>query len=344
VAEDSATITVPALHIGGWYDVFLNDTVKNYAALRQAAGTPQARDGQMLVVGPWDHLSATGLYPDRQFGAAAHSMAVDISGLHLKFFDRWIRGREDALDGTARVRIFVMGIDQWRDEQDWPLPGTRYTDYYLSSSGPANTAGGSGILSPESPATERRDVYLYDPRRPVPTLGGRMMVPPGPNHVGPVDQRPIEARDDVLCFTTPVLDDPVEVTGHISLVLHVSSSARDTDFLGRLVDVFPDGRAIPLTEGILRARYRNSLEKAEPLEPGEVREITLDLAATSNVFLPGHRIRLDVTSSSFPRYDRNTNTGGAISEEGEPDLGIAVNHVLHGPAHLSKLVLPLIIR
>jgi putative CocE/NonD family hydrolase len=170
------------------------------------------------------------------------------------------------------------------------------------------------------------------------------MLPATANAAGPVDQRPAEAREDVLCFTTPELDEPVEVTGHVSLLLHVASSATDTDFTGKLVDVFPDGRAIILTEGILRTRYRNSLEDADLIEPGEVYEITLDLSATSNVFLRGHRIRLEVSSSNFPRYDRNTNTGGVIAGDGEQDVIAAVNHVLHGPRHLSRLVLPIIER
>jgi predicted acyl esterase len=156
---------------------------------------------------------------------------------------------------------------------------------------------------------ERADTYLYDPLRPVPSLGGRIMAPSTANAAGPVDQRRVEAREDVLCYSTPVLDDPVEVTGHVSLTLFVSSSAPDTDFTGKLVDVFPDGRAIFLTDGILRARYRNSLAEPEPLTPGQVYEVTLDLSVTSNVFLPGHRIRLEVSSSNFPRFDRNTSTG-----------------------------------
>ena len=344
VAEDYAVVTVPALHIGGWYDFYLNNILKSYSALKQKAGSPQARSGQRLVVGPWDHLSATGVYPDRQFGLAANSLAADMTGLHRRFFDRWLRGQPDALESLAPVRIFVMGIDQWRDEQDWPLSDTRQTDFFLSGSGPANTLNGHGVLSTAAPDTENRETYLYDPRRPVPTLGGRVMLPATANAAGPVDQRPAEAREDVLCFTTPELDEPVEVTGHVSLLLHVASSAKDTDFTGKLVDVFPDGRAIILTEGILRTRYRNSLEDADLIEPGEVYEITLDLSATSNVFLRGHRIRLEVSSSNFPRYDRNTNTVGVIAGDGEQDVIAAVNHVLHGPRHLSRLVLPIIER
>ena len=170
------------------------------------------------------------------------------------------------------------------------------------------------------------------------------MSPSTANAAGPVDQRRAEARDDVLCYSTPVLERPVEVTGHVSLTLFVSSSAVDTDFTGKLVDVFPDGRAIFLTDGILRARYRNSLAEPEPLTPGEVYEVTLDLSVTSNVFLPGHRIRLEVSSSNFPRFDRNTNTGGTVIEDGEEDVVVAVNRVFHGPGHPSRLVLPIIDR
>lgn len=178
----------------------------------------------------------------------------------------------------------------------------------------------------------------------MPTLGGRVMLPSTANAAGPVDQRPAEARDDVLCFTTDALTEPVEVTGHVSLTLYVSSSAPDTDFTGKLVDVFPDGRVIFLTDGILRARYRNSLVEPEPLTPGEPVKITLNLSVTSNVFLPGRRIRLEVFSSNFPRFDRNTNTGGIIADESAAQVAVAVNRVLHGPDYPSQLTLPVIRR
>jgi hypothetical protein len=237
-----------------------------------------------------------------------------------------------------------MGIDQWRDEQDWPLPGTSYVPYYLHSSGRANTAAGDGELVAAAPAQAEADTFLYDPRRPVPSLGGRVMLPTTANAAGAVDQRPAEARDDVLCFTSPALTEPLEVTGHVSLTLYASSSAPDTDFTGKLVDVFPDGRAIYLTDGIVRARYRNSLAEPEPLPPGEPVKLTLDLSVTSNVFLPGHRIRLEVSSSNFPRFDRNTNTGGVIADEPAELAAAAVNRVLHGPDHPSQLILPVISR
>jgi uncharacterized protein len=344
VADRFEDITVPALNIGGWFDIFVNNTVRTFTGLKSRGGSAAARDGQRLIVGPWDHLNSTGSYPDRQFGMMADALTADLTGAHQRFYDRWLRGQEDALAGSAPVRIFVMGIDQWRDEQDWPLPDTTYADYHLHSSGRANSADGDGELSAEPPSAERADTYLYDPLRPVPTLGGRVMSPSTANAAGAVDQRPAEARQDVLCYSTPVLDHPVEVTGHVSLTLFVSSSAPDTDFTGKLVDVFPDGRAMFLTDGILRARYRNSLAEPEPLTPEQVCEVTLDLSVTSNVFLPGHRIRLEVSSSNFPRFDRNTNTGGTVTEDGDEDVQVAVNRVLHGPAHPSRLVLPVIDR
>jgi putative CocE/NonD family hydrolase len=344
VADGFEGITVPALNIGGWFDIFISSTARTFTQLKQRGGSDAARTGQRLIIGPWDHLNATGSYPDRQFGMMADAQFTDLTGAHQRFFDQWLRGRDDAQAGTAPVRIFVMGIDQWRDEPDWPLPDTTYTDYFLHSSGRANTASGDGELSPQAPAGEHTDTYLYDPLRPVPTLGGRVMSPSTANAAGPVDQRPAESRNDVLCYTTPVLDHPVEVTGHLSLTLYIRSSAPDTDFTGKLVDVWPDGRAIYLTDGILRARYRNSLAEPELLTPGETTEVTLDLSVTSNVFLPGHRIRLEVSSSNFPRFDRNTNTGGTVAEDTEQDVQVAVNRVLHGPAHPSRLVLPIIDR
>jgi hypothetical protein len=344
VIDHAEQVTVPALHIGGWFDIFAANTARSFTELRARAGTEEARNGQRLIIGPWDHLNSTGIYPDRRFGMLADAITQDITGEHVKFFDRWLRGNATAEEAAAPVKIFVMGIDQWRDEQDWPLPDTSYEAWYLDGSGQANSSAGDGLLRPQPPAAEATDTYLYDPLRPVPTLGGRIMLPTTANAAGAVDQRPAEARDDVLCFTSEILTEPVEVPGHVSLTLFASSSAPDTDFTGKLVDVFPDGRAIFLTDGILRARYRNSLAEPEPLAPGEPYELSLDLSITSNVFLPGHRIRLEISSSNFPRYDRNSNTGGVIAEESADQVTVAVNRILHGPACPSRLILPVIRR
>ncbi|RDI34616.1 CocE/NonD family hydrolase [Lentzea flaviverrucosa] len=337
-----AAVTVPALQVGGWYDVFIGETVRSYTTMRRHGGSAAARDGQRLVIGPWAHADGTdlGTFPDRSFGRAGSIKAADVTGEHLRFFDRWVRGRTDTPGDAHRVRIFVMGADEWRDEADWPLPDTRHTDFFLTGGGRANTATGDGVLTRDAATSEATDTFLYDPRRPVPTLGGTVLG----SASGPADQAAAEKRDDVLCFTTAVLDRPVEVTGHVTLVLHVSTSAPDTDFTGKLVDVHPDGRAILLCEGVQRVRYRDSLTGPALLEPGTVCELTIDLCVTSNVFLPGHRIRLEVSSSNFPRYDRNTNTGGTIATDTEDDLVAAVNRVHHGPGRPSRLVLPLIER
>lgn len=339
-----SSITTPALHVGGWYDLFIGETLRAFAEMKARAGSAEARDGQFLIVGPWAHSlnGQIAMYPDRTFGSAGTMDAARLTAPHLALFDRFLKGRRDALDDQPRVRIFVMGIDQWRDEQDWPLPDTHYLPYYLDGDGPANTAAGAGILSTSTPTQATVDSYLYDPRRPVPSLGGTA-VNPG-SWDGAADQRPVHSRDDVLCFASGVLKEALEVTGPVRATLYVSSSAVDTDFTAKLVDLFPDGRAIVLCDGIQRMRYRNSLSAPEMMTPGEVYEITIDLIATSNVFLPGHRMLLEISSSNFPRYDRNSNTGGVIAREQESDMIPAVNHLYRSARYPSRVTLPIIKR
>ena len=336
-------LTVPTLNMGGWYDLFLGGTLANYVGMKQRGGSVVARAHQRLVIGPWSHTNDMGMFSERSYGLAASSAAIDLEGMQLRWHDHWLKGEENGVEQDKPVKIFVMGLDQWRDEEDWPLPDTQYRPYYLHSGGHANSATGNGTLSPDAPAEEPEDVYLYDPRHPVPTVGGAILIDLAPVE-GPRDQRAVEAREDVLCYSTPVLEKPVEVTGPIALVLYISSSARDTDFTGKLVNVYPDGRAEILTDGILRARYRESFTEAKLLEPGQIYELRLDLWATSNLFKAGHRIRLEVSSSNFPRFDRNTNTGGVIERQTEKDLVQAVNRIYHDAAHSSHLILPIIER
>jgi putative CocE/NonD family hydrolase len=336
-------VAVPALHITGWYDIFLASTIQNFAGMRRRGGSEHAQRHQRLIIGPWSHSSFSGSFPEREFGPAASEAALDLTGIQLRWFDRWLRGEEDGADREAPVTLFVMGRDAWRTEADWPLPDTRRRPYYLHSAGQANTLHGDGALSTEPPGDEPPDVYLYNPLRPAPTVGGQVLLP-GANANGPRDQREVEMRDDVLVYSTAALERPVEVTGPIELRLFAASSARDTDFTGKLVDVYPDGRAIILTEGILRARYRTSFTAPEPLEPEAVYEFRLDLWATANVFLPGHRIRLEVSSSNFPRFGRNSNTGGAIASEAADRYRPAINRVFHDAARPSRLILPIIDR
>jgi uncharacterized protein len=339
-------MATPALHIGGWYDIFITGTLDNYRGMSANAATEEARRAQRLVVGPWAHGVFGGAFADQRYGLLASSDGFDLTGAHMQWFDHWLKGIDNGVADEKPVRIFVMGANTWRSEDDWPLPDTRYVPYYLHSGGRANTRSGDGSLSTEEPGDQPEDVYLYDPRNPVPTCGGATFLPGlqvGAN-AGPRDQRNVETRSDVLCYTTEPLPEAIEVTGHIELVLFASSSAFDTDFTGKLVDVAPDGTATILSDGILRARYRASMSEQHLLEPGEVCEFRIDLGATSNRFHAGHRIRLDISSSNFPRFDRNTNTGGVIADDGPDDLMQAVNRVFHDRARPSHLILPVVDR
>ena len=336
-------MAVPALHISGWYDIFPWSTFQNYMGLRDRGGSDKARQNQRIIIGPWTHMNFSGSFPEREFGWAGSAAAIDLPGIHLRWFDRWLKGEDNGIDKEPPVMIFVMGVDEWRSEADWPLPNTQYRPYYLHSGGRANSLHGDGTLSTELPSDEPADVYLYNPLRPVPTVGGQVILPGG-NATGPRDQREVELRDDVLVYSTAVLQHPLEVTGPIELRLFVSSSARDTDFTGKLVDVYPNGRSLILTEGILRARYRHSFTEPELLEPGEIYELRLNLWVTANVFLPGHRLRLEVSSSNFPRFDRNSNTGGDMAIETAEVYETAVNHIFHDKKRPSHLILPIIER
>jgi putative CocE/NonD family hydrolase len=339
-------ITVPALNMGGWHDLFLKGTIANYLGMKEHGGSERARRLQRLVIGPWAHGAMSGWYPERTYGFLSGTDAYDLTGVQLRWFDQLLRGEDRGLETDKPVQIFVMGADEWRDEDDWPLPGTEYVDWFLTSDGRANTTAGDGRLCTEGPVQSPDDVYLYDPRDPVPTVGGATFLPGlfiGAN-AGPRDQRGVERRADVLSYTSEPLTEPLTVIGPVELVLHASSSARDTDFTAKLVDVAPDGSAVNLADGILRARYRDSLSEPSLLEPGQVYELRIDLVATANVFAAGHGIRLDVSSSNFPRFDRNTNTGGTIASEGIDDVVQAVNRVHHTPTHPSRLVLPVVRR
>lgn len=336
-------VTAPALIIGGWYDPFLPATLASYQGLRRHGGSPAARRPR-LIVGPWAHVPLPGLFGERDHGPHAGTRAIDLAGLQLAWFDRWLKGAAGAAQDDRPVRIFVMGVDEWRTQADWPPPGVRERRLYLRSGGRANSLRGDGWLSEQAPGDEPADTYRYDPLRPVPTLGGAVLLAeaPGRFNTGPRDQRPLEQREDVLCYTTPPLERPLTLIGPVELVLWASSSAPDTDFTAKLVDVAPDGRAEILTDGILRARYRGSLTAPAPLEPGRVYELRVDVGATANVFRAGHSLRLEVSSSNFPRFDRNTNTGGPPAWDGADQVRVATNRIHHDRAHASHLILPVL--
>ena len=337
-------VTVPTLNVGGWYDIFLKDTINNFTTMREHGATPQARQSK-LILGPWAHGVLTNPIGDMNFGfgssAALIDLQIDFGSLQLRWFDHWIKGLDTGMLREAPIKLFVMGANVWRDEQEWPLARALDTHYYLHSGGQANTLYGNGTLSTEAAGDEAFDQYEYDPSNPVITRGGALLMSPE-YRPGPLDQSSVEVREDVLVYSTPALEQDMEVTGPITVHLWAASSAPDTDFVARLVDVHPNGYAQNLTDGIIRARYRNFANGEAPslIEPGIAYEYEIDLWATSNVFKTGHRIRLDVTSSNFPRWDRNPNTGHAFGADAE--LAVAHQTILHDRQHPSYVVLPIV--
>jgi uncharacterized protein len=331
-------VKVPACNVGGWYDVFLGGTLANFAHMRREGGSEEARTGQKLVVGPWGHGSTYGPYPDHSYKVFAPDDRLDLMEVQLRYFSRHLKGERNGLDEEPPVRLFVMGENRWRDAADWPLPGTEFTPWYLH--GPAGD--GSRGLSPQMPREEAPDEFVYDPREPAPTVGGPISLPAllFGNSSGPHDQRRLEGRPDVLVYTSAPLPAPLEVIGPLRLTLYAVTTARDTDFVVKLTDVFPDGESRILAEGVLRARFREGYDTPRLVEPGAVHAYDIDLVATANVFQAGHCVRVVITSSSFPRFDRNANTGRPLGADGPEDLVSARQTIFHDPARPSHLRLP----
>ncbi|OGW12069.1 MAG: hypothetical protein A3G93_08225 [Nitrospinae bacterium RIFCSPLOWO2_12_FULL_45_22] len=328
----------PMLHVGSWYDSFQYDTLTQFCGIQQHAMTPETRSSQKLLMGPWAHLlpysvPTTRGTGDIDFGPESR---IELHEIQVRWFDYWLKGIKNGIMEEPPIRIFVMGNNVWRDEYEWPLARTQYTPYYFRSKGKANSDKGDGILSPEPPADEPADHYIYDPYQPVPTLGGNTLG----IAMGVFDQRPVESMPNVLVYTSPPLEKDLEVTGPIRVELFASSSAPDTDFTAKLVDVRPDGYGQNIADGIIRARYRNSLTYPSLLRPGEIYEFTIDLWATSHVFKTGHRIRVDISSSNFPRFDRNPNTGNRINTDRE--LRSAEQRIFHDSKYPSHILLPVI--
>jgi uncharacterized protein len=339
IEEHYSRIQVPVFNIGAWYDIFLGGTLKNYERLKEEASTESARRGQRLLLYVGGHA---GGWSNRKVGALdfGEKLPFDLEEVMLRWYDHLLKGVANGVDQEKPVKIFVMGANDWRDEEDFPLKRAMETRYYLHSAKAANGLAGDGTLSLSAPADERPDQYVYNPDDAVPTIGGPLCCRALPTGIGPEDQRPAETRDDVLVFSTPAFTKNTEVTGHVQLDLYVSSSVVDTDFTGKLVDVWPDGFAQNLTEGILRLRYRNSQENPEFAKPGEVYQVTIDLWATSNVFLPGHKLRIEVSSSNFPRFDRNLNTGE--DQASGTRMVPATNVIYHDRSHPSALIFPFV--
>jgi uncharacterized protein len=333
-------VAAPALHTGGWFDLFLGGTLGNFTTLSKYAATDRARRGQRLIVGPWSHADRSGTCGELHFGAAAADVAAGLERTVIEFL-RWaVRPDGAAEPDGPRVRLFVMGDNVWRDEDDWPLERTEWAHWYLHA---------DGSLAPSAPGEfDPPAHYVHDPADPIPTVGGANLLAGGAGGVtwqpGPRDQRDVEARPDVLCFTSSVLPADLEVTGPVSVTLHAATSAADTDFTAKLVDVWPDGRALSVADGIVRARYRSGDGVARPAAPGRVCRYTIDLMATSQVFKAGHRLRVDVASSNFPCYDRNPGNGAPAATATPADFTVAEQTVFLDAGRPSYITLPVIPR
>ncbi len=333
-------IHCPAYNLGGWFDLFMRGTLRNFSGMRANGGTEQARAGQKLIVGPWYHgASLTANAGHTIFGQGAQVLLED---LHMGWFDRWLRDADNGIDREAAVRVFTMGANRWDEFDSWPPAEANVTPYYFHSNGAAATARGDGVLSPDAPGDERPDHFVYDPLNPCPTTGGALFPYPLDVPPGQFDQSSVESRPDVLCYTTAVLEREVQVTGAIEVRLWAASTARDTDFTAKLVHVLPDGSALNLSDGIIRARYRAGFQEVSLLEGGRPVSLSIDLAGTSNVFKAGERIRVEISSSNFPRFDRNTNSGNTIANDHEAT--VATNTVFHDAARPSHILLPVIAR
>jgi uncharacterized protein len=333
-------ITAPALHVGGWFDLFLGGTLDNFMTLRESAATEHARRNQALVIGPWTHADQTGVAGELHFGLLASAQAIQLEQLQLTFLRRFVAEGQTELAGS-RVKLFVMGDNVWRDEDDWPLARTQWTRWYLHSGGGLSAAlPGAGALPSK---------FRFDPRDPVPTVGGATLISGGPGGGiswigGPRDQRVIGTRPDVLVFTSEELPEDLEVTGPLRVTLNAATSAADTDFTAKLVDVWPDGRAMGVADGIVRARFRDGSGLSRPVTAGRVESYEIDLMATSQVFKAGHRVRVDISSSNFPCFDRNPGNGARAATATHDDFVVAEQTICHDAGLPSYITLPVIPR
>ncbi len=323
--SEAKALDLPAYHLAGWYDCFLESSLKNYQEMKESSTV------QKLIVGPWSHGNFQALVGERFFGNQSSGSSIDhkvsLTSLHIKWFDRWLKNQGETELETEPVHLFIMGVNEWRGEQEWPLARTKYTPYYLSSDGNAHQY--SANLTPQLPSSVGYDSYIYDPENPVSTRGGGTLFYLGMNS-GPVDQQDWKRREDILVYTSSVLEEPLEVTGPVKVILYAASDVPSTDFTAKLIDVCPEGNAYNLTDGINRVAVSS----------GEVQRYEIEIGSTSNVFLPGHSLRVEISSSSFPQYDVNPNTGGSTLESTEMQQARQV--IYHGEKYPSHILLPVI--
>ena len=328
------SVKVPALIIAGWYDMLLGADLEHFDGMKANGGTEQARENTRIIIGPWSHGMFMNMVGQVDFGFRSSGLFMDLkedlTTLQLRWFSRWLKDEQNGIENEAPVKVFVQGINRWRDEQEWPPARAVATPWYL---------GRDANFGPDKPQLEMSpDSYVYDPDDPCPTCGGTLLMPPKYTP-GPLDQAPILDRRDVLVYTSDVLTQDLELAGSVSAEIYASTSAPDTDWMIKLCEVRADGKTFNVCDGVLRASYQVH-QTGQAFEPGEVVKWNLNLLATAMVFKAGHRLRVIITSSDFPRYDRNPNTG----EVGVEAVGSvsALQKVYHDPRYASHLVLPVI--
>ena len=338
-ATDS--VTVAGLHVSSWFDM-AQEALEEAEIFRKNALNDQAKNGQYAIISPTVHCASEAANSRTKVGDLEVGDArLRYWDTYLAWFDHWLKGNEHAIDSLPRVQYYTIGRNAWQTSDRWPVKGMRETAFYLRSDGGANTAAGNGRLSLTAPTRERADTFTYDPDNPVPARGGSICCTGNPKDVpGSFDNADIERRPDVLVYTTDVLRDGLELTGPMRAVVFLSSDAPDTDVTVKLLDVFPDGRSMNMQEGITRVRYRDGFDKPRMMTPGKVYEVPVDLHATSWYLPAGHRLRVQISSSNFPRFDRNLNTGGRNYDE--TTWRKAKNSIHHEAANASRLILPVV--
>lgn len=357
-------VTVPALAFEGWYDSFLPGALENFTGMIAQGGSPLARANQRIVIGPWEHLGwgRPGSPVSPRLSALGPGANSPVNELTLAWFDHFLKGIDDGVTTGPRVDYYRQGSDDWHSATAWPLPGTSYQHWFLASGGHAATLSGDGQLIAPAGAPENRtggainemgnalplakvrvatDDYLYDPRNPVPSMGGHSCCSWTDAAHGQFDQSPIEQRADVLVYTSSPLAGPLDVTGPVSVTLSASSDAVDTDFTAKLIDVYPDGTAVNLSNGIQRASYRESMETPSSIKPGRIYSYTIHLWPVSNLFKAGHRLRVEISSSDFPQFDPNPNTGQTFATSTRTRIAHQTIH--HDSVHFSYVTLPVIL-
>jgi len=342
--DDTDRFDVPAIHVNSWYDLGPRETMDVFSLFRDNAESARGRDNQFVILSPTIHCASEFVRaPVRMGERELGDATLEYYRIYLNWFDHWLKGNANDVTEMPKIQYYLMGANEWRAAEEWPLPGTAFTPFYLHSSGEAGANMYDGVLNLEPPTVEPADSYTYDPANPVPSVGGPICcIGADDAPAGSFDQSEVELRPDVLVYTSDPLDEGIEVTGPMDAVLYVSSSAKDTDFTIKLVDVYPDGRAFNVQETILRARYREGFDRHVFMQHSEVYGLNIDLHATGNYFGPGHRIRIEVSSSNFPRFDRNLNTGG--NNYDETSWIVAENTIHHSSDYPSHVILPIVRR